>query len=1758
MIEGLCQSLAEASTRLDDAAAPIVAWLQQLMVCHAPPNPSLPLAEAVEAQAAVVAALEAAQALGVSVPWPPESPHARREAVEAVCRALRALDEPALRCRQLDAELAALTCTAEPTRRRSALSRARVAARLALADAGAPAALPPARSPTWAWLGAYVELPEADREALDAALAPTVLRPLADFLGLYDPADWAHGPAAKAAAAPAPDTQPPAMPAPQATAEPEATPEPESAPAPAVAAEPEAELEAAPEPKAEAEPETEVAPEPEPEPAPEPAPEPEPEPAPEPAPEPEPEPEPAPEPQPAPAPTARPTPAPTDGPAPAAPSTAPELALATYLAQHRLVDGAAVRVPWDSPPTAALLERLLAAAGAHDLRGAWLAARALQLAAAPTPDDQLPMPAVTWALAAALSLSRGEEPPYPSDDVDLLDLAVRGQLLWAAAPWQPVIRLVTFAAILCGLAHGEDWAALSSTCFGDTPLHALADGCRRVAHGHPVTRLAVEAALSTPKPAELAARIATGRSVLRDRFRTLSQAAGGRIVRTHCRTAWTHFIDELRPTYTALLTAEAPIADLHRHRLQARYVDIADAGAARFGDRTTMDHAADDLLDAVQAVQRALIAQRDAAAAAREAHTAVFDRALIDALRLPSDPMDPFVGWLRQATGLDAATPAPWRLTPADLAARPARLEALGAIEGPGDGAPPWSIDLRSVADPARLALLWTSGHALPVPATEAPTLSDVLDALAAAGRWAEVARVVPLPRALQRQLRTRQAQVAEANTAHASALQRLARRFDDLGHPHGGAAAREVAAVWREQLATPTADLWLAAQWLRDGAARLSATCADTLQALRAAAPPAQRGRLDELLSEGALASAARLVGRAPVAPASGLQLRATPFTLASHHGEWWRVTPPDTLSAAAGALLTAWRDIAQHAMRSPTEAAQAHLLDSFCRWLFDLDAQPRKSAVHSLKAARRVAMDDLRPWVSAAAGGPSFLPQLAQHTQLRVKCLPGVPSQISVRAAQAAGEPGDMVVLLAPGATRSTRRQFVEQQRRRPSDPVALLTSEDLARLLRPVDGQAPDPLLGLFETVLAQQPWHQHRPFDPRDGSELKAEMFVGREQAIDDLVRHGRVGRIFAGRKLGKSALLSNVCQRAHELHLPSGQQLRAIHLNIGGIEDERRVVCAIAEGLRPIEPSLAPPEDAEAPADALVRICRAVTQAHPELSLLILLDEADAFMSAQLRAYAARADESSLTWSMRNRVEADRDARRLPRVRVVFCGYRETWRAEGAFANWRNLLQLKPLRTDEAERLVAGPLARLGIDASLVAPDIAWRCGRQPVLLHEFGQALLTHLNSQVPVAEREGYTVTDDDVAAVAQRPDVRAQVSSVCWLNFVGNPRGQLVFAALLLELAGAPLGEAIEDAPQRLLHRLRHDLAEPVPRPQALFDGPWDDAIRHELRALVNRELLTEDRATQRYRLSFGQHLPILLASDPEAKIHDAIRRLGDPSQRAPEWVLDPQTLEAIDLALGEVGIEMDVEAVVIGTHWATPLLDADRGLAVRLSRRLTATADGFVAQVGDTPRPLRVVDPAGLRAAIAQGAAVDRGSLGRLSPAQLMGWFQGVRGLEFDGPDPWAGIARATAGVPLLVGALDDHLNAAFGESKVVDAANLTSAFQQLRGRLPALAEALGLIPREARILRLVDAASDAAEAEDPDFWRECLTDPDLLREIGLGQHAALGETDDDSLTLLFELGLLPVDSAAPTALPRDRLLPLAKGDALRDLIRALPHD
>ena len=494
-----------------------------------------------------------------------------------------------------------------------------------------------------------------------------------------------------------------------------------------------------------------------------------------------------------------------------------------------------------------------------------------------------------------------------------------------------------------------------------------------------------------------------------------------------------------------------------------------------------------------------------------------------------------------------------------------------------------------------------------------------------------------------------------------------------------------------------------------------------------------------------------------------------------------------------------------------------------------------------------------------------PSYLPQLNHFGALvipNINLNPASTNFVTAAAAAAARSRDSLVLLLAPGITDRVRQSLIEELVKR-KVTAAVVDDLDLCRLLNP--DQRPDPILGVLEILLEQQRWSAVTPFRRHEGQHVQLEMYVGRAQEARDLAIGSDFSRLFSGRKMGKSALLRFVESRFDGRLMPDRTQLRVVYVSAVGIEQPSAMVDRIIEAMamRLRAPELARARAGEAPGERLDGIIRQYLMQNENVSLLLVLDEADTFVEQEIEEYEAR-KEACLSFLMRSKLMELRSSQGMPRVRFVFTGYRVTNTSEGAWGNWGKVLKLAPLQPDDAAGLVAGPLARLGVDATDQAAAIAHRCGYQPAVILSFCERLLTKLEERwTPVMRlRSKPTVTAQEVAATFEDTHVQEEIRAVAKNNFQGNTAGRVVFSAVLNEFLSLSSTQGLTEAEIRLRERL-----------DGLCAGDWswlrpegetvEGELTRHLRDMVDRQLLISRRGAAgslEYLLKFPHHLTVL----------------------------------------------------------------------------------------------------------------------------------------------------------------------------------------------------------------------------------------------------------------------------------------------------------
>lgn len=823
-----------------------------------------------------------------------------------------------------------------------------------------------------------------------------------------------------------------------------------------------------------------------------------------------------------------------------------------------------------------------------------------------------------------------------------------------------------------------------------------------------------------------------------------------------------------------------------------------------------------------------------------------------------------------------------------------------------------------------------------------------------------------------------------------------------------------------------------------------------------------------------------------------------------------------------------------------------------------------------------------------------PTFVPQLRDFSDLVIASPPfgltpnNAPNQLS-RYVAGERDSRKLVVFLMPGLHEPVRERILAELRGRELRSVgAVLDDLDLCRLIGHDATQRPHGMLGLVELVFEQLSWKDLSPYVSRDGQFIQLEMFVGREREAEKLALTAEYTRVFSGRKLGKSALLKYVEQTYSGTSLPSGNELQVLYIIVAGGDSENWLTDKVVVEIRARFPSAPHVPDESDPGVRLEKFLEAFFHQHKDVSLLVILDEADAFVEGQLKEYD-RLRERCLSFRMMKTTFGGVDKNNLPRVRFVFSGYRVTNSRAGAWANAGSVLRLAPLTEEDSINLAIGPLARLGIDATRQAATIARYCGFQPAIIIRFCDALLKHVQLTHAASGRREVTIEYEDVVNTFHQAAVQEEIRTINDNNFQGNRVGRIVFWTMLLAFNDLLSGQGLENAPTKLLRRIR-DL-DPNTAWLRKLDPSETGEILRNLHDFRNRELIEESRqdGNSVYRMKFPAHLPVLMTEeDPEHQIRQDIQRVREGGHEAHfvTSLLTPKQIDDLHFALGEEGTEMGVTMAVAASPWLEALQDDRAGVVDRLGYRAGDIVKGAALSAEQYDQPTLLIHDA--RAAVAERLMLERDKslrpplliggldlmrwalqqslnesgtmiscvgLKRLDEARLTWWYERLRNIHFDSQDAIARILDLTSGVPILL-AVWENLMPRQAEISREQFGALCDAFEwqmpQLAKQLSSDDPCVALTARELEILQM--AARLGREIKGTFQLRDELVDGwrtwALLLEGDIANAPPLlaVEEDEVALSLLTESGFIPVTGRGEVIfLPNDAIYRLLAGDA-----------
>jgi hypothetical protein len=290
----------------------------------------------------------------------------------------------------------------------------------------------------------------------------------------------------------------------------------------------------------------------------------------------------------------------------------------------------------------------------------------------------------------------------------------------------------------------------------------------------------------------------------------------------------------------------------------------------------------------------------------------------------------------------------------------------------------------------------------------------------------------------------------------------------------------------------------------------------------------------------------------------------------------------------------------------------------------------------------------------------------------------------------------------------------------------------------------------------------PWTALNPYTPFVAGLVPPEVFVGRTREMAEVVDPNGGLFIYGGRQLGKSALLRRV-----EATFNSGDRQHAIYLDlkgrgIGEAEPATRIWRELVVELKE-RGVLAPKVLEDASPDDVVKNVRAWLNGQPGRRLLLLADEADAFLTADSRGVPSPGGVAHFPNVLRLKELMESTERRF---KVVFAGLHQVQR----FGHLSNVplahggpdILVGPLDPQDARRLVVGPMAALGY--SFERPELVWRLlaatNYQASLIQIFCDELMRTLHKRLSHTQALPVLIRESDVEAVAASDRVRDRIA--------------------------------------------------------------------------------------------------------------------------------------------------------------------------------------------------------------------------------------------------------------------------------------------------------------------------------------------------------------------------------------------------------------
>jgi hypothetical protein len=332
----------------------------------------------------------------------------------------------------------------------------------------------------------------------------------------------------------------------------------------------------------------------------------------------------------------------------------------------------------------------------------------------------------------------------------------------------------------------------------------------------------------------------------------------------------------------------------------------------------------------------------------------------------------------------------------------------------------------------------------------------------------------------------------------------------------------------------------------------------------------------------------------------------------------------------------------------------------------------------------------------------------------------------------------------------------------------------------------------------------PWTGYTPYTPHVAGLVPPEVFKGRAEEMQEILRPDGSVFLFGGRQLGKSSLLRQaveVFQKADpDRHIAVYMDL--LKADIGHAEPPEGIWRVLLAELKHRGAIGANVSHRAASVDVIADAVQHWIEAEPGRRVLLLADEADAFLTADAQAVYTGGGQSTF-----------RTVKRLQRLmettnrsfKVVFAGLHQVQR----FNHLTNVVTahggpgilVGPLKPQAAVGLVEEPLAAVGL--TFETPDLVWHIlgvtNYQANLVQIFCDHLVAYMQQRAMPAGGRHAPITWDDVQAVANLERVRELIAER--LRYTINLEDRYRVLTLLIALRSLEDGYRHASRPSELL---------------------------------------------------------------------------------------------------------------------------------------------------------------------------------------------------------------------------------------------------------------------------------------------------------------------------------------------------------------------